>query len=76
MGGDTRGTLFVTLDPDFHAVPVNQGRVLFNGAPGARTVCLPTDVTGTHKLMVRTDVKGTAPAGTGPGVFVVPVQIG
>ena len=69
-----REHLFVSLDPKFHADPVDEGTVLYDGPGGVHTVTIdPTtlDPSVPHKLFLRTDhVQGTPP-GIASGVFVV-----
>jgi hypothetical protein len=79
MKGD-RSTLFVSLDPHWHNIPPDPGRVLYNGAGNNtwRTICLPSDLVpgSVHRVFERTDATGTTPVGTGSGVYTFPVVIG
>jgi hypothetical protein len=79
MKGD-RSRLYVSLDPHWHNVPPDPGRVLYDGAGNNtwRTICLPGDLVpgSVHRIFERTDATGTSPVGTGSGIYTFPVQIG
>lgn len=71
-GGTPVTNCLITLDPKFHAEPVQRGRVVFehNGAyKGAVTIDTTTLSDGPHRLLLRTD--STIASGTGSGVLVV-----
>jgi hypothetical protein len=69
---------FASIDPPFHAEPPDPGLVLYSG-PGNNlnpTICGDTKklAHGGHRVFLRTDAKGTKPAGVGSGVFTLPIQ--
>lgn len=71
---------FVTVDPDFHAIPPVQGQVLVDGAGPWGPTPVPVDTltlpNGTHKLYQRADCHNTAlSGGTNAGVLVVPFVV-
>jgi hypothetical protein len=71
-GGTTPTRVFVSLDPHFHANPVDHGQVIldqsvaYQGAISIDTRNLPD---GVHRLFLRTD--STVKTGTGSGALVV-----
>jgi hypothetical protein len=69
----------VTLDPDFHAVPQNQGTVLPQDADGLPATTLAIDTTrltnGPHKLRLRSDCDAPAQGSVNSGVLVVPFTV-
>ena len=69
---------FASIDPHFHATPPDPGLVVYSG-PGnnlKRTICGDTTklANGGHRVFLRTDAKGSNPAGMGSGVFTLPIQ--
>ena len=70
---------FASIDPAFHAVPVNEGTVLYEGPGGSvwRTLTIDTVTmklcNGPHKLFLRTD--RPIASGTGSGVFLLPFEV-
>lgn len=72
-------TAFASVDASFHANPPNPGTVLLDSSTGGtKTITIDTTklTNGLHRLFLRTDAKGTSPAGTGSGVqaFMFEVQ--
>jgi len=71
-GGTVASHVLVSLDPHFHAVPVDRGTVVFeqNGSyTGPVTIDTTTLSNGPHRLFMRTD--STAAAGTDSGALVI-----
>jgi PKD repeat protein len=75
-GGTNATRVFVSLDPRFHANPVDHGQVIldqtaaYQGAISIDTRTLPD---GVHRLFMRTDSR--VPSGTGSGVLVVQFRV-
>ena len=70
---------FASIDPRYHAVPEDQGLVVYNGV-GAnqwRDLCVDTMQlsNGTHRLFLRTDHIIPNPRGKGSGVFTLPFVV-
>jgi hypothetical protein len=76
-----RGTFdggFVTVDPHFHADPVDAGMVIpTDRTTGWQVVHIDTTrlANGPHRLFLQTKAKGTKPAGSGSGVFTLPFTV-
>jgi hypothetical protein len=71
-GGTTPTRVLVSLDPRFHADPVDRGQVIFeqNGHDkGSITIDTRSLPDGVHRLFLRTD--STIASGTGSGALVV-----
>jgi hypothetical protein len=69
-GGKPTTHVLVSLDPHFHAVPVDRGRVVFeqNGPyTGSITIDTRTLSNGVHRLFMRTD--STIATGTDSGIL-------
>lgn len=82
-GGKSRPVThsFISLDPDFHALPANPGTVLWDSAGpfgaepyGAAPVSIDTRTlaNGLHKLHLRTSCRDNTLGSTNSGVTVVP----
>jgi hypothetical protein len=72
---------FISIDPDFHAVPANPGTVLWDAAGafgpepyGAAPVSIDTRTlaNGVHKLHLRTSCRDNKLGSTNSGVTVIP----
>lgn len=70
---------FISIDPDFHAVPANPGMVLWDAAGpyGADPVSIDTRTlaNGVHKLHLRTSCRDDKLGSTNSGVTVVPFTV-
>ena len=70
---------FISIDPDFHAVPANPGRVLWDSAgpygPGPVAIDTTTLANGVHKLHLRTSCRDDKLGSTNSGVTVVPFTV-
>lgn len=68
---------FASIDPHFHADPPDEGLVLYRGLGNnqARLICADTTklANGPHRVFLRTDAKGSSPAGMGSGAFALPI---
>jgi hypothetical protein len=71
---------FASIDPRFHAVPPDEGYVLYrgDGNNSIRELCgnMSALAPGPHRVFLRTDAQGTSPAGIGSGVFTLPITTG
>ena len=75
-GGTPVNHVLVTVDPKFHADPVDRGQVVFEQSAthtGAITIDTRALSDGAHRLVMRTD--STVASGTGSGVLVVPFRV-
>jgi hypothetical protein len=75
-GGTKTTHTLVTIDPRFHATPVERGQVVFetNGPyQGPISIDTRTLPDGPHRLLLRTD--STVASGTGSGVLVIPFNV-
>ena len=75
-GGTKTTHTLVTIDPRFHAAPVDRGRVVFetNGPyQGPITIDTRNLPDGPHRLLLRTD--SAVGSGTGSGVLVIPFHV-
>lgn len=70
---------FVSLDPDFHAVPPVQGTIIHsaNGGygPVATSINTTTLTNGVHKLYQRADCRDDSLGSTNSGVLVIPFNV-
>jgi hypothetical protein len=75
---------FISIDPDFHAVPSNAGRVLWDAAGpygpepfGSAPVSIDTRTlaNGVHKLHLRTSCRDNTLGSTNSGVTVIPFTV-
>ncbi|MDQ0731106.1 hypothetical protein QFZ57_001900 [Arthrobacter sp. B1I2] len=75
---------FISIDPDFHAVPANPGRVLWDAAGpfgpepfGSAPVAIDTSTlaNGVHKLHLRTSCRDDKLGSTNSGVTVIPFTV-
>jgi hypothetical protein len=75
---------FISVDPDFHAVPANPGLVLWDSAGafgpepfGAAPIAIDTRAlaNGVHKLHLRTSCRDNKLGSTNSGVMVVPFTV-
>jgi len=75
---------FISIDPDFHAVPANPGLVLWDSAGaygpepfGAAPIAIDTRMlaNGVHKLHLRTSCRDDKLGSTNAGVTVVPFTV-
>jgi len=78
--GDAKVTRHtVTLDPDFHAVPEDPGRLVLRGRDGLPATALRIDTTklanGTHKLHLRSDCDDPTKGSINSGVLVIPFTV-
>jgi hypothetical protein len=69
----------VTLDPDFHAVPEDPGRLVLRGRDGLPATALRIDTTklanGAHKLHLRSDCDDPTKGSINSGVLVIPFTV-
>ena len=75
-GGTPVNHVLVTVDPKFHADPVDRGQVVFEQNAthtGPITIDTRNLSDGMHRLVMRTD--STVASGTGSGVLVVPFRV-
>ncbi len=78
--GDAKVTRHtVTLDPDFHAVPEDPGRLIRRGRDGLPATTLAIDTTklanGAHKLHLRADCDDPTKGSINSGVLVIPFTV-
>ncbi|TQJ38099.1 hypothetical protein FBY33_0091 [Arthrobacter sp. SLBN-112] len=75
---------FIAIDPDFHAVPANPGRVLWDSAGpygpepfGSAPIAIDTTTmaNGVHKLHLRTSCRDNTLGSTNSGVTVIPFTV-
>ncbi|WP_285249745.1 hypothetical protein [Pseudarthrobacter sp. fls2-241-R2A-168] len=75
---------FISIDPDFHAVPPNRGTVLWDAAGpygpepfGAAPISIDTRTlaNGLHKLHLRTSCRDDTLGSTNSGVTVIPFTV-
>ena len=75
---------FISVDPDFHAVPANPGQVLWDSAGafgpepfGAAPIAIDTRAlaNGVHKLHLRTSCRDNKLGSTNSGVTVIPFTV-
>ena len=69
---------FVSVDPHFHADPVDEGMVIpVDRTTGWQVVHVDTTrlANGPHRLFLQTRAKGAKPAGSGSGVFTLPFTV-
>ncbi len=75
-GGSPVTHVLVSVDPKFHAEPVDRGRVIFEQNAqykGPITIDTTTLSDGPHRLFLRTDA--TIASGTGSGAMVIPFRV-
>jgi hypothetical protein len=75
-GGTTADHVLVSIDPHFHALPVDRGKVVFeqNGSyTGFITIDTTTLSDGPHRLFLRTD--STVASGIGSGALVINFRV-
>jgi hypothetical protein len=75
-GGRPANHVMVSLDPRFHAVPVDRGRVIFEQSgpyTGNITIDTRTLSDGAHRLFMRTD--SAIATGIGSGVLVINFKV-
>jgi hypothetical protein len=75
---------FISIDPDFHAVPPNRGTVLWDSAGpygpepfGSAPISIDTRTlaNGVHKLHLRTSCRDNKLGSTNSGVTVIPFTV-
>ena len=75
---------FISIDPDFHAVPANPGTVLWDAAGpygpepfGSAPISIDTRTltNGVHKLHLRTSCRDNTLGSTNSGVVVIPCTV-
>lgn len=75
---------FISIDPDFHAVPANPGRVVWDAAGpygpepfGSKPISIDTRTlaNGVHRLHLRTSCRDDKLGSTNSGVTVIPFTV-